>query len=191
MANDNFDPRFDDPRAFDGPGRNRRPDPNAGKAKLLPPGILMILIGVIGLGYWGLATFNTYVIAGGPEAQVDMQVEGFNRGVDSNPNVPADQRKAQKEMFENIMRPLVPAFPVLFGVGVFGSLIVILGGASMLTRSSRGLSIFASLLAMIPFVSSCCCVIGLPIGIWSLIVLMNADVKAAFAAKSLPIEDAY
>lgn len=37
----------------------------------------------------------------------------------------------------------------------------------------------AAILAMIPCVSPCC-LLGLPLGIWALIVLLKPEVKAAF-----------
>lgn len=42
-------------------------------------------------------------------------------------------------------------------------------------------AVVASVLAMIPCVSPCC-VLGLPVGIWSLIVLMSEEVKPAFTS---------
>jgi hypothetical protein len=41
-----------------------------------------------------------------------------------------------------------------------------------------GLAMTASILAMLP--CSLCCVLGLPIGIWALVVLMKPEVKSAF-----------
>jgi hypothetical protein len=41
------------------------------------------------------------------------------------------------------------------------------------------LAIAASILAMIPCISPCC-IVGLPIGIWCLVVLNKPEVKAAF-----------
>jgi hypothetical protein len=41
------------------------------------------------------------------------------------------------------------------------------------------LCIAASIVAMIPCVSPCCC-IGLPVGIWALVVLSKGDVKDHF-----------
>ena len=40
------------------------------------------------------------------------------------------------------------------------------------------------ILAMIPLVNGCCCLLGLPAGIWALATLGNQDVKAGFAARS-------
>jgi hypothetical protein len=62
---------------------------------------------------------------------------------------------------------------------------VALGGftvfASMKMRKleSFGLVMTATILSMIPCTSGCCCV-GLPVGIWILIVLMKPEVKSAF-----------
>ena len=53
--------------------------------------------------------------------------------------------------------------------------------ASMKMRKleSYGLVMTATILSMLPCTSSCCCV-GLPIGIWVLIVLSKPEVKSAF-----------
>lgn len=62
---------------------------------------------------------------------------------------------------------------VLWGVVVFGAL-------KMRALESYGLSMAAAIIAMLP--CSCCCVIGLPIGIWSLVVLMDQNVKGHFSS---------
>lgn len=43
------------------------------------------------------------------------------------------------------------------------------------------MAVVASVLAMIPCIGPCC-IIGIPIGIWSLVVLMKPEVKAAFVS---------
>ena len=70
--------------------------------------------------------------------------------------------------------------------GVVGGIIalatsafVIFGALQMQKLQSYGLAIAATIVAMIPCFGPCCC-IGIPIGIWSLIVLMDANVKASF-----------
>ena len=62
---------------------------------------------------------------------------------------------------------------------VFGGL-VIFGALKMKALQSYGLAMTAAIVAMLPCTSSWCCLLGLPIGIWALVVLMNNDVKAAF-----------
>jgi hypothetical protein len=56
--------------------------------------------------------------------------------------------------------------------------VMIFGGMKMRQLQSYGLAMTASILGMLP--CTCCCIIGLPIGIWSLVVLMKPEVKAAF-----------
>lgn len=57
--------------------------------------------------------------------------------------------------------------------------LIIFGAMKMMRLESHGLAMAASIVAMIPCLSPCCC-LGLPVGIWSLVVLNNAQVKAAF-----------
>ena len=71
-----------------------------------------------------------------------------------------------------------------FGIGV--SLVavcmaafIIYAALKMRELSHWELAVAASVLAMIPCISPCC-IIGLPIGIWSLIVLTKPEIKAAF-----------
>ncbi len=57
--------------------------------------------------------------------------------------------------------------------------IAIWGALRMKALRSYGLSVTAAVIVMIPC-TSCCCLFGLPIGIWALVVLMSEEVKAAF-----------
>ncbi len=57
--------------------------------------------------------------------------------------------------------------------------LILVGAFRMMKLKSHGLAVAASVLAMIPCVSPCCC-LGLPFGIWALVVLLRPDVKAAF-----------
>jgi uncharacterized membrane protein len=58
---------------------------------------------------------------------------------------------------------------------------MIYAGLQMRKLQGWGLSIAASVLAMIPCINPCC-LLGLPIGIWAILVLIDADVKRAFDA---------
>jgi hypothetical protein len=66
--------------------------------------------------------------------------------------------------------------------GIFAlvvSAVIIYGALQMKNLKSYGLAMTSSVLGMIP--CSPCCLVGLPIGIWSLIVLMKPEVKSAFS----------
>lgn len=72
-----------------------------------------------------------------------------------------------------------------FGSTAFGILslliapVVIFGAVQMMKGRKYGLSKTAAILAVIPF-TSCCFLIGIPFGIWALVVLSKPDVKAVF-----------
>jgi hypothetical protein len=60
------------------------------------------------------------------------------------------------------------------------STVTFLGGIAMLRRQLYGLAIAGSIAAMLNLID-CCCVFGLPVGIWALIVLLRPEVKASFS----------
>jgi hypothetical protein len=73
-------------------------------------------------------------------------------------------------------------------LGVVGSLLQLIlggvtffGGLKMKNLESYGLAMAASIIVIIPLFGSCCCCIGIPIGIWSLVVLNKPEVKSSFA----------
>jgi hypothetical protein len=65
---------------------------------------------------------------------------------------------------------------VLFAAVANG--LVLFGGYQMFRQTSYNMAIAASILAMVP--CSFGFLVGLPIGIWSLVILSRADVKAGF-----------
>ena len=67
---------------------------------------------------------------------------------------------------------------IVLGLGVSGFLIW--AGLQMKELRNRTLCIVACILAMIPCLA--CCLVGLPVGIWGLVVLMNDEVKQAFTS---------
>lgn len=58
--------------------------------------------------------------------------------------------------------------------------VVLFGGIKMKNLQSYGLAMAATIIAMLPCTVGWCCVLGLPLGIWALVVLMKPEVKAAF-----------
>jgi hypothetical protein len=68
---------------------------------------------------------------------------------------------------------------VLSIIGILMCGVILLGGMKMKKLESYGLAMTTSIIAMIPCLSPCC-LIGLPIGIWALVVLSKPEVKSAF-----------
>lgn len=64
-------------------------------------------------------------------------------------------------------------------LGLLMSGIVFMGASKMKNAESYGFAMAAAIIAMIPCIGPCC-LLGLPLGIWALIVLLKPEVKAAF-----------
>ena len=78
-------------------------------------------------------------------------------------------------------------FPQMLGgisvaLGVFGlamAVLILIGALKMKRLESYSFALTAAIIAMIPCISPCC-LLGLPFGIWALVVLGDSSVKAAF-----------
>lgn len=70
-------------------------------------------------------------------------------------------------------------FVVIFGVIALAAMgLIFFGAMKMKALESYGLAMTAAILSMIPCFTVCC--LGIPFGIWALVVLLNDEVKAAF-----------
>jgi len=74
--------------------------------------------------------------------------------------------------------PVLLAFVASFGIGI----VMIIGGLKMMRLQSHGWAMTASILALLP--CSPVGLLGLVVGIWSLVVLSRRDVKEAFQART-------
>ena len=63
--------------------------------------------------------------------------------------------------------------------GIIISVVMLIGSRKMLKLESRGWAMTTMILGMLPCISPCC-VFGLPIGIWGIVVLNDPVVKGAF-----------
>jgi hypothetical protein len=136
------------------PGGTRPPG-----AKLMAPAIALLITGVLGMMF----TIASMVMALGPAPAVDPNAPPFMQGFQKGAHGPA--AIAIQSIFV-----LVNAF-------------IIFGAAQMLRQKMRGVGIGASIVAMLNF-GNCCCLLGIPVGIWSLVILMQDDVKWAFDANA-------
>lgn len=58
--------------------------------------------------------------------------------------------------------------------------LVLFGAIQMLKLQSRTLVMIACIIAMLPITDYCCCVLGLPFGIWALVVINKPEVRSQF-----------
>ena len=133
------------------------PDPMA-EDKVSGPAIGLIVTGVIGCLY---AIVN--LVMSGSETQLQMMEEmyGDMEGIDT---------------MMGIMQSVGIVMPL---IGIAVSFLIIFGALKMKKLESYGLSMAAAIVAMIPCLSPCC-VLGLPIGIWALVVIMKPEIKECF-----------
>ncbi|MDQ3712199.1 MAG: hypothetical protein M3388_08285 [Acidobacteriota bacterium] len=77
---------------------------------------------------------------------------------------------------------------ITYGSGLLALIvasIIIYGAIQMMKGRKLGLAKASAILAIVPF-TSCCFLIGIPVGIWALTVLGKPDVKAVFRGENLP-----
>ena len=144
------------------------------RQRVATPGTLLLVAGLIGVL---VQLLSIGLIAGKPTAIYDF----FVQMVENQPPGPNKQKmlndlKAQ----ENQMRLDTPVNIASSVLGLILNILTVIGGAKMRSLSGYGISVTGAIAGIIP-VGGCCC-LTLPIGIWALVVLMNVDVKAGFAA---------
>lgn len=151
---------YDDYDRDRGPGRY---DSDRGREEALSsvkaPAICLLITGILGaLG--DLMNLVGGIIAQGNPPQGHPGESDFERG-----------------MREGSSGPLGLVFAVLF---LIAAIVVISGAIAMLRGKSYGLAVTGSVVAML-HLGCLCCLLGIPFGIWSLVVLMKPEVKEAFS----------
>jgi hypothetical protein len=89
-----------------------------------------------------------------------------------------------QQMYDPQMQKLIGTLGGSLGIvqniigGIVG-VVVLLGAAKMQKLESYQFALTASIMAMVPCISPCC-LFGLPLGIWALVVLNKPEVKSHF-----------
>jgi hypothetical protein len=133
------------------------PQPNvaAAASKVKGPAIALIVITVLGI----LAQLLSLV----------MNMAGMSQ-------VPAGM-PPEAERWVTMMSGGIGILATVLSLAIGG--LIIFGATKMMNLQSYGLAMASSIVAMVPCLSPCCC-LGIPVGIWAIVVLNNAEVKAAF-----------
>jgi len=139
---------------FPPPGGPALPgDPSAAAAKVKTPALIMLICTAIGI-LLQLAALVMNILGAGIGA-----MEGGSDGVGSI-------MSGVVGMVFNVIAILIAGF-------------CIFGFTKMMKLQSRGVAFAAVILAMIPCFGACWC-LNLPLGIWAIITLNDAQVKASF-----------
>jgi hypothetical protein len=157
------------PPIYPGAATSAAPPPPASSTRPVTPGSAKVTIPAVGLVVAGVmklfSALTVIVLLGNPH---------FNW---------------LESLLQHAGSPLPPFFPFsnpLFGwsVGLFKAipaLLMIYGGVQMVQLRSYAWSIAAGILGIV-----CCSLLGLPMGIWALIVLTRPNVREAFANPPVP-----
>ncbi|HEY2083291.1 MAG TPA: hypothetical protein VGI88_10935 [Verrucomicrobiae bacterium] len=125
------------------------------------PAIALIITASLGIAYYAFNGVFVF-ISGGPMFQRQMP-----------PNISPEMQ----HFFESMHGPLAGAMNLI--VAALNGF-VLFGAIKMLRLQSRSLAIAACIVSMIPCTVGCCCILGLPFGIWGLVVLNKPEVKSQF-----------
>ena len=130
------------------------PAGSAGAEKVNGPAIGLIVVAILGVALQIVSLI--YNLAGA--------------SILSNARMP-------NEAWANMFSGTIGAVSSIIGILLSG--VILFGGIKMKRLEGYGLAMAASILAMIPCFSPCC-LLGLPIGIWAVVVLAKPEVKSAF-----------
>jgi hypothetical protein len=142
------------------------------------PAIFMIVVGALSLttnlATAGIGLIDEFVVPLGIKPARDNPMQGPPRGQFDDPGLQQEAPGSDR------------GTTVLGIIGILffslASAVAIWSGYNMLKLRNYWLALAGSV-ALMP--GSCmCCLLGLPSGIWSLVVLLNPEVKAAFQSQS-------
>ena len=159
------EPEYDDPRYEERRPRRREPEYDdydravrpATASLVAPPAICLLIAGILGI------VVNAF----------QMAMPLFMK--------PEDMIKPDTPPFmQELLKSSTGAQAVIGGL-IFAtvSILVVFAAIQMLRMRTWGFALAGSIIAMIN-IGNCCCLLGLPFGIWSIIILSRQDVKSAF-----------
>lgn len=159
-------------------------DAASARQRVQAPGIALIVVGVLNLLMALVQVGGTVYIAVMPASNTMATYQkledmgGLPKGfVKKMEEEQQKQGQTPESMKTNAI--IQNALGTLLMLAV--AILSLLGGIRMRALRSYGLSITGAVSAAIPCIScGGCCLFGEAIGIWALVVLLNADVKSAF-----------
>lgn len=163
-ADDDFD---DDDRP--------RASPRRGRERVAVPGLLLAVLAGASLAIGSAGVANSFA---GQEAQR----ANFRAQIAAAEAAPANPgRDMQLKMLRGFDQYLTPFVRAILVPSLLFNAVTLGAGLRMRVARNYGLSMAGAICAVIP--CSGMCVLTTPVGIWALVTLLDADVKAAFAAR--------
>ncbi len=143
--------------------------------RIRPAASALLLTGILG---WLLSAWSVYVTKASGVAGAEQQREKTLELLRKMP--PSEFVEGMKEQFEGTTPETLYESNLTIGlVFTVVSAGVVIGAIQMLRLRMYWLAVFGSFLAMVNMMN-CCCVLGFPVGTWSLSVLLRPEVRRAF-----------
>jgi hypothetical protein len=155
------------PPAANGGHAGQGGDRSAAQQAVQVPAILLLIHGILSAlrGLWTLV--QALLFHGTMVAQQRAQLE----------ELPPEAQEMAAAILDILANPAIAVGSSL--LALLTSVLIVYGGLRMKALQSYALAVTAAILAMLPCNCPCCC-LGLPVGIWALVVLLKPEVKAAF-----------
>jgi len=143
----------------------------------LIPALLLLVVAVLNLLVSGYLVVNAFVLQNFTTEQFRTQMRA------SNPNFDNQEKELEAGGYSlDKVKQMAELGCHGFGWGgLVVAMFIAAGAVCMLSMRYYGVAVLASFFAIIPCISgTACCCLGEIIGLWALVTLLNADVRAAF-----------
>ena len=147
----------------------------AARERVLLPGIFLLAISVLNV-LWSFGLFGMgFVYSQVPPEAMEKELEKQQPG-----NMA--QLKQMGWKVEDLLKLYTYTGYGGGGVVLVTSLLGVIGAIRMLMLRSYGLALFTAIVTAVPCVSpmACPCLLGMGVGVWAMVVLLNPDVRSAF-----------
>lgn len=163
MVDNQFPPEDQNPFAYSSI-QGQRPPNNHGKdvkGKMLAAGVAMLVVGIL-----GFVVMNGIFVLG--LVALQLQPDAFQPdGIDMNEH----QRTAHTTSITIAIG--------IYGVSGLMQIPVILAGIGLMKAKWKSFTFLGAIINVVPCCSSCF-LLGIPFGIWALVVLSDPDVRSSF-----------
>jgi len=133
---------------------------------LFVPGIFLLFVGIVGTAVNGFQAYQAFADPDGMRARMELVKKQA-----------AELLKMQVD--DNAAEQWTKTAPIVFATVTAISLMTFIASICMLTHRFYWLAMAGSILAMFNL-GNCCCLIGAPVGIYSLVKLFDPENRALF-----------
>jgi hypothetical protein len=133
------------------------------------PSIFIMILGALGIAMFLAAIISE--VGGGSSRLLEWELA----------RMPPDLRERMEPLLAMNRSGSKVGGIMMSLIGVAISAFTVFGGLQMRALKNWGVALASAIIVMTPCSTYCCCCLGIPIGIWALIMLTKPEVKSAFS----------